>query len=63
MNLQDILLPIRDLMVWSFETILESGLPGMLNWAVWGLMIVVLIGWLRMQKQYTATAQAEGGIV
>ena len=63
MNLQDLLLPIRDLLVWSFETILESGIPGMLNWALWGVMIAVLVGWLRMQKQYTAKAQTEGGIV
>lgn len=63
MNLQDLLLPIRDLIVWSFETILESGIPNLLNWGLWSAMIVVLVGWLRMQKQYTAKAQAEGGIV
>jgi hypothetical protein len=62
MNLQDILNPFVDFCQWTFKNLFEP----MTHW----FNVVCVIGgfvgmfiWLRMQKNFTAKAKKEGGIV
>lgn len=64
MNLQSILEPIRDLIVWTFELVLESdNLTGLINYGVVFLGIAAIAGWLRMQSKYTKQAVEQNTIV
>lgn len=61
MTLQDILTPIEDALVWSFENLLEpmGNMPNYLL-AVGGFVGICI--WLKMQKDYNIKAEREGGI-
>lgn len=63
MNVQDLLLPIRNLMVWTFETLLEGSLATFLNVGIIVLIVITLLGWLKMQRDFTRKAQSEGSII
>ena len=63
MNLQDLIFPIGDLLVWTFEALLETPIPNLVNWGIWFLIGGGILGWLRMQTAYTKKAVAEGGLV
>jgi hypothetical protein len=62
MNLQDLLYPVKDLMEWTFELIIEGSLPNIINWTCVALLVVLLLGWIRMQKQYDKKAAESGTI-
>jgi hypothetical protein len=56
MNFQDVLKPIEEFMVWTFETLLEP-IGNSFNVLV-TIGIVAGIGiWLRMQSRYNAEAE------
>ena len=61
MTLQDILTPIENAMTWSFETLLQplGNTPNYLL-AIGGF--VGLCIWIKMQKDYNAKAEREGGL-
>jgi hypothetical protein len=62
MNLQKIVDPIADLMVWSFETLLVP-FADFVNVSVVILGFVGLAYWLKLQNDYTKKAKREGGII
>jgi len=59
MTLQDILTPIENAMVWSFENLLEplGNTPNYLL-AIGGFAGLII--WVKMQKDYNAKAEREG---
>jgi|GEM_PF-1046802 len=62
MNLQDLLYPVKDLMKWTFELIVEGSLPNLINWTCVALGAILFLGWIRMQKQYDKKAAESGTI-
>ena len=62
MNLQEILAPLADLMVGSFETLLVP-MSNLVNWGSIVLGIVGMLIWLRMQAKYNKQAEREGTIM
>jgi hypothetical protein len=62
MKLQDLLYPVKDLMQWTFELIIEGSLPNIINWTCVALLVVLLLGWIRMQMQYDKKAAESGRI-
>ena len=33
MNFQELLYPVKDLMIWTFELVMEGSLPEFVNWS------------------------------
>lgn len=62
MNLQELLYPVKDLLNWTFELVIEGPLPNLINWSCVVLGTVILLGWMRMQKQYDKKAAESGTI-
>ncbi len=65
MNLQSILDPIGDFIVWTFEKVLEP--LGELPWVSPNNLVIVLgfVGlyyWLKVQGNYNKKAEKEGGL-
>lgn len=61
MNLQEILAPIGDIIVWTFDNILVpmGNLPNLL---VVILLFFGLMTWIKMQKKYNEEAERTGGL-
>lgn len=60
MNTQDIINPIGDLIIWTFDNVLVplGDMPGRRGWE-WGAALVGIAGlalWLKMQAKYNAEA-------
>jgi len=60
MNLQDILLPVAEIIVWTFDNVLVpiGDLPGRRGWE-WGAALVGISGlvlWLKLQAKYNREA-------
>ena len=60
MNFQDLLYPVKDLMIWTFELVMEGSLPEFVNWSFVSVGAVLLLLWIREQKQYDKKAAAAG---
>lgn len=58
MNFQDILAPVEDLMVWSFDHLLVPLGNGFNTLISIGIVVGIAI-WLRMQGKYNAKAEQE----
>ncbi|MEY3398519.1 MAG: hypothetical protein RL220_1113 [Bacteroidota bacterium] len=61
MNLQDILYPIADGLLWLFNNILEPS-THWFNWVCIALGFGGMFLWLKMQRDYNRKAQKDGGL-
>lgn len=59
MNTQEVIYPIGEMLQWSFSNLLIP-IADSMNAGVVILGFVGLIFWLRLQKKYSAQAQADG---
>lgn len=60
MNFQDFLYPFKDLMIWTFECVMEGGLPNFVNWTCVALGVFLLLGWIRLQTKLDKKAAGAG---
>jgi hypothetical protein len=60
MNFQDLLYPVKDLMLWTFELIMEGSLPEFVNWSCVGVGALLLLLWIREQTKFDKKAAASG---
>lgn len=62
MNFQDLLYPVMDGMIWTFELLMEGSPANIINWLAVVIGTVLLLGWIGMQKKYDKQAAADGTI-
>lgn len=61
MNLQTIIEPIGDLLMWSYKHIIDPVAP-IFNWVCIVFLILAIGYWVRRQGKYNRKAAAEGTI-